>query len=145
GQDRYGMDIAFIEHAEHYVNCNQRSKYEQRFIGERRLKCQRRPLKTSLNRGRHPKVALGGVDGLHGIAQSGSRSQIERQGDGRELALMVDGKRSSRRLEMRKGIERHLRTVCRPHVDVLQSIRVSLEARIDFDYDVILVQLREDG
>ena len=103
----------------------------------------RRPLKAGVERKRHIQLSLDLIDGVHCVAQRSTGRQIERQGDHGKLALMVHGQRRRRLLEMRESAERHLRAVRRIHVDILQRVGILLEARIDFEHDVILVELRE--
>ena len=56
--------------------------------------------------------------------------------------LIASGVRS--RFESRERAQRNLRSVRRVHVNILQRIRILLEARIHFHHHVVLIELREN-
>ena len=89
------------------------------------------------------------MDGLShrvdGIAQRHPRRQVERQRHRRELALMVDLGRQLRVLEMGEAGERHKLAGGGRHANILQCTGVELVRRIQFQHDVILVNLGKDG
>src|SRR5215469_4679689 len=58
---------------------------------------------------------------------------------------MVQSKCGVRRVEVRKGAERHLCAVGGFHVNVFQRVGILLKLRVYFDDHVILIQLSEDG
>src|SRR5260370_38206166 len=57
---------------------------------------------------------------------------------------MIEREGGGAGVETREGAERDLRTVGRLYVNVFQRIGILLELRIDFQNDVILVELSED-
>ena len=95
--------------------------------------------------GGRPTLLAACGDGVHGIAQRHARLQVERNGDRREQALVVDGKRRELRPEMRERVERHLAAAGRAHVNIAQGLRILPEFRRDFHHHVILVQRRVHG
>ena len=68
----------------------------------------RRALKARLDARRHAQFLPGLVDGAHRLSQGDAGREIERDGDHRELPLVIDGQRRRGRLETRQGAERHL-------------------------------------
>ena len=101
------MNEAFIQHAEHDVDRDQRSQNQQRLIGQRILEGGRGPLEIRLQAGREVNVAGNLVDCLDGIAQRRVRAQIEGDSDRGKLSLMIDGERFGCRLQMGEGIQRY--------------------------------------
>ena len=70
-----------------------------------------------------------------------ARGEVEGDGDGGELALVVDGERGGSRFEMRECRQRHLRPAGGNDVHAFQSASgCHLILRIDFEHDVVLVQ-----
>src|SRR5258708_40271950 len=57
---------------------------------------------------------------------------------------MIEREGGGAGVETREGAERDLRAVGRLYVNVFQRIGILLELRIDFQNDVILVELSED-
>src|SRR6516225_11915995 len=57
---------------------------------------------------------------------------------------MIDCDRCDRLLDPAKGTERHELARCRAHIQVPEGNGVELEARIELEHDVILVELCED-
>ena len=76
------------------------AKNQQWLVRQRGLKRLRRALKCRLNAWRHVKLLLRLLDRVRGLAQRGAGREIERDGDDRELPLMVDGERRGARFEM---------------------------------------------
>src|SRR5262249_51059503 len=97
--------------SENYVHRDHRGKNQQGLVCERSLERLRRALKRRLDRRRQTDLALCPFNRLDRLSQSGSRSQIERQCDRRELALMIHRETRSLRLEMSEGAQRNLRPV----------------------------------
>src|SRR5487761_221363 len=58
---------------------------------------------------------------------------------------MVHGQGCRSRGKIGEGAERNLDAVLRTDVDGFQSVRILLEVRCNFQYDVILVELAEYG
>src|SRR6266404_107679 len=97
-----------------------------------------------MDAGGEAEVADGGFDGGDGVAEGDAGGEVEGEGDGGELALVVDGEGGGAGGEVGEGGEGHGRAGGRAHVDVLEGLRVLLEARLHLEDDVVLVQLRED-
>ncbi len=145
GENRDGMNVAFVQNAKHDVHCDHRGQDQDGLIRKGSEEGRRCPLKRSLDAGRHIQFPLPTVDGVDGIAQGGTRRQVERKSDHGKLALMVQSERCFTGIEVREGAERHLRAIRGFDVNILQRFGILLKLRIDFHDDVILVQLREDG
>src|SRR6266566_1152351 len=145
GQDRDGMDVAFVQNAENDVNGDDRSKNQDWLIRKRPEEGRRGPLKRALNAGWHVQFLLRAVDGVNRIAQRCAWSEVEGERHDGKLALVVPSERRIPGVEMREGTERDLRAVGGFDVKVFQRVRILLELRIDFQDHVILIQLREDG
>ena len=64
------MDVAFIQHAQHDVNGDQRGQNQHRLVRQRNLESLRRALKFRLDAGGHVNLSLDLVDRLHGVAQA---------------------------------------------------------------------------
>ena len=92
GNNRDGVDIALIQHPQDDVDRHQRRQNQQRFIFQRRLEGLGRALETAPDAGRQPQLLRGGPDGLHRLTQRNPRRQVERQGVGRKLPLVADGR-----------------------------------------------------
>ncbi len=75
----------------------------------------------------------------HGVAQSDSLSQIERDRDRGKLALVIDGEGGILRLVVCEGAEGHLVPFRRFHVQAADPVGAVSEGRIDLHHDVILV------
>ncbi len=71
--------------------------------------------------------------------------EIERYGNGRKLALVIDRERSCRRRVMRDGAERNFLTHRRADIDVIQRCGILPELRRDLHHHVILIQRRVHG
>src|SRR5207244_11243234 len=123
---------------------HQRGQDEQRLVGERGLERLRGALEAGADAGGQADLALGGLDGRQRVPQGDARREVEGEGDGGELPLVIDRERRGRRREVGEGAERHLRPARRVDVDVLQRVRALLEGRLHLQDDVVLVQLRED-
>ena len=107
-QNRDGVDVALIQHAQHDVHGDDGGQNQPAFIGQRGLEGARRSLERQLNAGRQVDIGRRLLDGLHRLAQRSAVAQVERDGHGGKLALVVDGQRAGRCLEVRDGAERHL-------------------------------------
>ncbi len=105
-KNRDRVDEAFVEHAEDDVDGDERGENQERLIRERVGERRSGALETRLQARGHVQVFLDFVDGGDGAAERCVRREIERDGDGGELALMGDRKRLGGLLEMSKGTER---------------------------------------
>src|SRR5204862_3672756 len=113
-------------------------------VGERGLDGLGGALEALTNAGGEAEVACDGFDRGDGVAEGDAGREVEGEGDDGELALVVDGERGGGRGEVGEGGEGHGRAGGRAHVDVLEGLRVLLEARLHLEDDVVLVQPRED-
>src|SRR5580704_11057076 len=135
-----GVNITFVQHAEHDVNRNQGGQNQNRLARKRILKSRRRPLETRFNRRRKADRPLRIRDRLSGFAQRNSRREVERDGDRRHLPLVIHGQRRVRRFVVSKRRQGHGRPGGRTKVNVLQGFRSLLELRRNLHDHVILVE-----
>jgi hypothetical protein len=101
------MDEALIQDAEDDVDRDERGKNEQRHVGERVSEGCSRALEIGLHAGGHVQVFLHFGDGGDRAAEGRVGSEVERDRDGWELPLMIDGKLLRFHFEMRERAERH--------------------------------------
>ena len=106
GQNRDGMDVALVQHAQHDVHGDDGRQNQPAFIGQRCLKGPRRALEASLDAGRQSDLGCGLLNRLHRLAQRSAVAQVEGDGDRRELSLVVDGQRPGGGFEVRDGAQR---------------------------------------
>ena len=123
GKNGDGMDVAFVQHAQHDVDRHQRGQNQHRLVGQRCLKRLRRALKRGLNAGRHADFVLDLVHRLDGLAERCVGSQIERKRHHRKLALVIDRDGRGVCLDGAERRERNLAAVrkCRGGSDGLRS------------------------
>ena len=140
GKNGDGMDVAFVQDAEHEVDGRQGRDNQVGFAAERILIGLRGAGEHGLDGGRQADAAGGIADGFDGIAQRDAGQQVEGYGDRREEALVVDGEGGHGRAVMGDGVQRDLLAVGRTHVDIAQGFGVLPEARRGFHHHVILVQ-----
>ena len=103
------MDVAFVEHAEHDVDGEQRRQDQPRLTRQRCLKRTRRPLERAMDTRWNAELGHHRVDHARRIGQRHVGRQIERDRRRRELPLMVDGERCVRRSVPRECRQRNLR------------------------------------
>ena len=70
GEDGDGVDVAFVEHAQHDVDGDERGEDQQRLVGERALKGGGGSLEAGIDAGRQADALFDCVDRLDGIAQA---------------------------------------------------------------------------
>ena len=143
-ENRQRVDVALVEHAEHDVHGDQRGQDQPAFVGERRLKRGGRALEPGPESGRQPDPARGFLDGLHRRAQRRAGREIERQRRRWKLALVIDGQRRAGRRHLRDRLKRNRTAVSGRNVDRRYGVRIAPVPRLDFQDDVVLIQLRED-
>src|SRR6266571_1847419 len=90
--------------------------------------------------GRDFDLAPGLLNVLDGGPERGARHQIEGEGDRREEALVVDGKRGVRRLVVGKGAKGNELAGFRRNVYRLERLGRLLGGRSDLHHDVVLIQ-----
>ena len=79
------------------------------------------------------------------MAERSSRGEVEGDGDGGELALVVHGERRRALLDEGEGGEGHLAGRRGPEVDLLQGLRALAEVGLHLQHHPVLVELGEDG
>ena len=82
------MDEALVEHAEDDVDDDERRGDQRRLARQRRLERLGVALEGGDDRGRHADLARRLGDGIDRLAERDAGLQVERQRDGRELALV---------------------------------------------------------
>ena len=101
------MNVAFIQDAQHNIDRHQRRRDQQGLTREGVLKRLGDPLKAAADGGGQAHLARGLLDRRDGVAQRRARREIERDGDRRKLALVIDGERRGGGGIVREGAERH--------------------------------------
>ena len=101
------MNEALVEDTENDVNGGESGDDQDRLIGERGLKGLGRALERGVNGIGHPHVTASLLNVLDSGAERSTRRKIEGNSDGRENALVVDGKSGVGRLVVCKGAERN--------------------------------------
>jgi len=98
-------------------------------------------LKAAAHGGGQAHLACGLLDGRDSIAQRHAGREIERESDGRKLALVIDGKSRGGGCIVGKRTERHQiqMTVRRARIDVLEAIGILPEERFHFQHHVVLI------
>src|SRR5262249_58197077 len=91
-----------------------------------------------------PDLALGGLDDADRFPEGGARREVEGEGDGGELALVIDRERRAIAVEAAERAERHLGAGGRFDVERPERLRILLKGRRHLEDDVVLVQLGED-
>src|SRR5580658_1962684 len=112
------MDEAFIENSEHDIDGRQRGEDQDRLVAERLLIGLRRARESGLYRARQADPGGGVEYGLHGVAQSNARLQVEGESHRRTEALMVDRQRCGGRAETGESVQGNLLSARRPHIDL---------------------------
>jgi hypothetical protein len=90
GKNGNRMDQALVEHPENDIDSDQGGHNEDRLIRDRFLKNLGVPGESTADGVRKVQVAHGFVDDLRCAFESYSRRKIKRDGDRRELALVID-------------------------------------------------------
>ncbi len=93
GENRDRVDIALIKHAQDDVDDDDGGQDEKRLALERGAELGGAAGEGGHHGFRQADFLLGPLDGLDGLAQRSARTQVEGEGDGRELALVNDGQR----------------------------------------------------
>src|ERR1700726_2347173 len=101
------MDIALVQDSEDDIDGSKSGEDEQRLGRKRVLEGLRGALKRAVNRWRQSHRKLRRLNLFDGGPQGSPGLEIEGQGNRRKDALVIDGERAARRLEMREGAERN--------------------------------------
>src|SRR5689334_9585258 len=94
------MDVAFVQHAKHDVDGDQRCKDQQPLIGQGVLKRTGGPLELSLYAGGNMQLVLEAVYDIDGLTEGGSRRQVEGKRHNGKLTLVADGDRNGSEFQM---------------------------------------------
>src|SRR5437763_328650 len=140
GENRDGMDEALIQNAKNNVDGGERRKDEDALIGQGVLKSLSGTLEYSVNGVGNVKFAASGFNVLDGRTEGGTGSKIEREGNGRENSLVIDGKGGVGRLVMSKGAEGNELAGFGGDINGFQSFRGTLHLGGDFHHHVVLIQ-----
>jgi hypothetical protein len=97
------VNEALIQDAEDHEGCEDRRQDQDALPFERLLEHLRGALKAGGDGGRQALVALDALDGVDRLAERVAGREVERDGHGRLLALVVDLQRADRRNELRDG------------------------------------------
>ncbi len=89
-QDGHGMNEALVQDPEHQINRRQGREHQHQFAAEGLLEHQRRAGETAGDIGRQPDLPDIPGDGGLSVAQGLVGRQVEGQGGGHELALVID-------------------------------------------------------
>src|SRR6059036_1170311 len=135
GEDGDGVDVALVQDAEDDVHGDEGGEDEEGLVGEGGLEGLGGALEAGVDGGGQPDLALGGLDGADGMAEGDAGGEVEGEGDGGELALVVDGAGRGAGLEVTEGGERHLGAAGGLDVDGLEGVGVLLEAGGDLEDD----------
>ena len=91
------MDEALVEDAEHHVGGEDRGQHQDALPFQRFLEHLRGALEAGRDRGRQIGFALDLLDRVDRLSEREARREIERDGDRRLLALVIDLQRTDRR------------------------------------------------
>src|SRR5215475_9489247 len=101
------MDVTFVQNAEDDINSHKGRQDQPRLVAERGLEGLRRALERGLDAERHVEIPFCAFNCGSGRAEGGSWCQIKGDGDGRELALVIDRKWCCSLFEMGKSTQGH--------------------------------------
>ena len=93
GDDRDGVDVAFVEDAEHDVDGTQSGEDQEQFVGERVLEGLGCASEAAVDGGGQAHVMAGLLNVVDRVAERHAWLEVEGDGHRRELALVVDGQR----------------------------------------------------
>src|SRR5258707_9461633 len=85
------------------------------------------------------------MDGCDRVAERDTRLQVEGDRGRGKHPLMIDYDRRRLDSAVDQSAKRHFLSAGRIHVDAFECVGAVLEPRIDFENDVILIDLREYG
>src|SRR2546422_2239188 len=134
------MNVAFVENSQDDVNRRQGGEDQNGLRRERVLIGRGRSLKARMDARGHANLALRRLNVLDSSTEGSPRGKVERQSDGRKLALVVNGNRGVGRRVARESAERDQLAGFGSDVDVPQPIGILLVFGKNFENDVILVQ-----
>src|ERR1700730_9858369 len=100
GKNGDGMDIALVQDSQDDIDGSKSGEDQQRLGRKGVLEGLRSALKRTVNRWWHSEGPLRRLNFFDGGSQGSAGLEIERQGNRRKDALVIDGERAARRLEM---------------------------------------------
>ena len=143
-ENRYRMNVTFIEHAQNDVDGDQRGENQKRLVRQGNAKGLRGALKAGLDACRQAKTLPGIFYGLHRLAERSAGCQIEGDVDDGKLTLMVDRQWRVGALHLTESAQRHRAAGARLHVEIIEIVGGSLKVGFYFHDDAILIQLGKD-
>src|SRR2546422_3652353 len=126
------MNVAFVENSQDDVNCRQGGEDQNGLRRERVLIGRGCSLKASMDACGHANLALRRLNVLDSSTERRPRGKVERQSDGRKLALVVNGNRGVGGRVAREGAERDQLAGFGSDVDLRQGLRILLVFRKNF-------------
>ena len=145
GEDRDGVNVAFIEDAEDDVDHYEGREDEEGLVGEGCPEDLGRPLEAPADAGRQLQPAHRFFHRLHRLPEGRALLRIEGDGDRRELPLTAHEERARCLGHLGEGGERDLTAACAAKIDGSQLRRVLHVLGLDAEDDPVLVQLRKNG
>ena len=142
-QDRQWVDVALVQDAEHDVDGDDRREDQRALVGQRCLEGACRSLEFGADGLGQTNLASGRLDRAHRFAKRRAGSEVERQGDGGKLRLMIEDQRRARRRPIGNGSKRDV--AARPNVDTGERVGTASILGRELEDDVVLIELREDG
>ena len=85
GENRHRVDEAFVQHAQHDVDDDDRGEDEKGFVRQRRTESVGGAQELGHDAGRHPDLRFRPGDGVHRFAERRAGRQVESDRGGREL------------------------------------------------------------
>ncbi|MNF57847.1 hypothetical protein D3C84_393880 [compost metagenome] len=140
GEDGQRMQGALVEHAQHDVDAQQGGQDQPGLVVQRRLEYLGAARQAAAHRRRRGQCGEGRIHRPGRFAEGHAGRQVERQGAGGGLVLVVDRQRSHGRLEAGEGRQRHHAAVVAGDPDVAQGLGVPGEVRGQAEHHMVLVE-----
>ncbi len=139
-EDGDGVDVALVEDAEHDVDGDEGGEDQEELVGAGGLEGLGGALEGAVDGGGEADVAFGLLDLDHGIAEGVAGEEIEGDGDGGKLSLVVDSEGRGGGCITGEGAEGDLRAAGAADVEVTERVGVLTEGGVDLHDDVVLVE-----
>ena len=140
GKDGDGVNVAFIKNPQHDINGQESRDNQERLPRQGGLEGLQRAGKTPVNGGGHAQFLLHRGNIIDRFAQRHAGIQIERDGDGGKLALVVDLDGGGLSAQARHGRERHFPAVGGLKVNGIQPRGRLPPAGRHLHDDIILIE-----
>ena len=134
------MDQALVEDPEHDIERDQRREDQPGLVVQGGLEGSRRPLEGPVDAGGHSDPVEGILHRGGRIRKGHIRRKVERNGRGRELALVVYAKRRVRRPKSAERRQRHLLSTGGAHINIVERFGTLPEFRRRLHYHPVLIQ-----